>query len=148
MFYLADLIHLPPSSPSLNDQGRVLWCSKPSKKRLPNPIKLQVFLLLFLESVVFSFLLLPLLCVSFFKVQVLKNNQNSAQDIYNGAHKKVCAWVLCESVEIKDDDFSSHSDDQIKYNPRIQPNWLLNDVDVDNEKFDTIVSDNRRLFLL
>jgi len=79
---------------------------------------------------------------------VLKNNQTSAQDIYNGAHKKVCAWVLCESVEIKNDDFSSHSENQIKYNPRIQPNWLLNDVDVDNEKFDTIVSDNRRLFLL
>ena len=79
---------------------------------------------------------------------VLKNNQSSAQQIFDGANKRVCSWVLCESIEIKRNDFSSHSENQIKYNPRIQPNWLLNDVDVDNEKFDTIVSDNRRLFLL
>ncbi len=77
---------------------------------------------------------------------VLKNNQKSAQEIFQGDYKKVCAWVLCESVEIKTNDFSSHSENQIKYNPRIQPNWLLNDENMDGIKLDTIISDGRRLF--
>jgi hypothetical protein len=78
----------------------------------------------------------------------LKNNQKSANNIFNGANKTVCAWVLCESVEIKTSDFQSHSDNRISYNPRIQPNWMLNGENVDNQKFDVIVSDGRRLFLL
>ena len=77
---------------------------------------------------------------------VLKNNQKSAQEIFQGDHKKICAWVLCESVEIKTNDFSTHSENQIKYNPRIQPNWLLGDKNVDGIKLDTIISNGRRLF--
>jgi hypothetical protein len=76
----------------------------------------------------------------------LKNNQKSAQEIFQGDYKKVCSWVLCESVEIKTNDFSTHSENQIRYNPRVQPNWLMNDKNVDGEKFDTIISDGRRLF--
>ena len=76
----------------------------------------------------------------------LKNNQKSAQEIFQGDYKKVCSWVLCESVEIKRNDFSSHSENQIRYNPRVQPNWLLNGENVDGQKFDTIISDGRRLF--
>jgi len=78
----------------------------------------------------------------------LKNNQSSAQQIFDGANKRVCSWVLCESIEIKRNDFSSHSENQIRYNPRVQPNWLLNGENVDGQKFDTIISDGRRLFLL
>lgn len=77
---------------------------------------------------------------------VLKNNQKSAQEIFQGDYKKVCSWVLCESMEIKKNDFSSQSENQIRYNPRVQPNWLLNGENVDGEKFDTIISDGRRLF--
>jgi len=76
----------------------------------------------------------------------LKNNQTSSQKIFDGANKRVCSWVLCESMEIKRKDFSSHSENQIRYNPRVQPNWLLNGENVDGEKFDTIISDGRRLF--
>jgi hypothetical protein len=76
----------------------------------------------------------------------LKNNQKSAQEIFQGDYKRVCSWVLCESMEIKRNDFSSQSENQIRYNPRVQPNWLLNGENVDGEKFDTIISDGRRLF--
>lgn len=76
----------------------------------------------------------------------LKNNQESSQKIFEGANKRVCSWVLCESIEIKTNDFSSHSENQIRYNPRVQPNWMLNDKNVDGEKFETIISDGRRLF--
>ena len=76
----------------------------------------------------------------------LKNNQTSSQKIFDGANKRVCSWVLCESMEIKRNDFLSHSENQIRYNPRVQPNWLLNGENVDGEKFDTIISDGRRLF--
>jgi len=77
---------------------------------------------------------------------VLKNNQKSAQEIFQGDYKKVCSWVLCETVEIKTNDFSIHSENQIRYNPRVQPNWLLNGENVDGENFDTIISDGKRLF--
>ena len=76
----------------------------------------------------------------------LKNNQTSSKKIFDGANKRVCSWVLCESMEIKTNDFSSHSENQIRYNPRVQPNWLLNGENVDGQKFDTIISDGKNLF--
>ena len=76
----------------------------------------------------------------------LKNNQTSSKKIFDGANKRVCSWVLCESMEVKRNDFSTHSENQIRYNPRVQPNWLSNGENVDGEKFDTIISDGRRLF--
>ena len=30
----------------------------------------------------------------------LKNNRNVASKIFNGANKEVCAWILCEEIEI------------------------------------------------
>jgi len=76
----------------------------------------------------------------------LKNNQTSSKKIFDGANKRVCSWVLCESMEIKTNDFSSHSENQIRYNPRVQPNWLLNGENVDGQKFDTIISVGKNLF--
>jgi hypothetical protein len=77
----------------------------------------------------------------------LKNNQKTANKIFEGSYKSVCAWVLCESVEIKTDEYLPHSDNQIRYNPKIQPYWMLSDVNVDKEKFNLIVSEGRKLFV-
>ena len=30
----------------------------------------------------------------------IKNNKKTAQKIFDGVHKTVCAWVLCESISI------------------------------------------------
>ena len=37
----------------------------------------------------------------------LKNNRKTAEKIFNGENKDVCAWVLCDSIDIKFDNFEN-----------------------------------------
>lgn len=78
----------------------------------------------------------------------LRNYKKVADKIYNGANKSVCAWVLCDSVEIKTTDFKELNDsfDRIKYNPRIKPNWIINEKIADNEYMELIISENNKLY--
>ena len=78
----------------------------------------------------------------------LRNYKKVAEKIYNGANKSVCAWVLCDSVEIKTTDFKELNDsfDRIKYNPRIKPNWTINEEIADNEFMELIISENNKLY--
>lgn len=72
----------------------------------------------------------------------LRNHKKTAQKIFDGANKTVCAWVLCEEIEIRFKNFAKWDliCERIKYNPRVQPNWLLNDVIVDNQSVEVIGS--------
>ena len=72
----------------------------------------------------------------------LRNHKGVAKKIFDGANKTVCAWVLCEDIEIVNLTTTNYIKqfmkfdlmfDRIKYNPRVKPNWLLNDKIVDNE---------------
>lgn len=78
----------------------------------------------------------------------LRNYKKVAEKIYNGANKSVCAWVLCDSVEIKTTDFKELNDsfDRIKYNPRIKPNWIINEEIADYEFMELIISENNKLY--
>lgn len=78
----------------------------------------------------------------------LRNYKKVAEKIYNGANKSVCAWVLCDSVEIKTTDFKELNDlfDRIKYNPRIKPNWTINEEIADYEFMELIISENNKLY--
>jgi hypothetical protein len=83
----------------------------------------------------------------------LKNRRRTAQKIFDGTHKTVCAWIICESISINYLDHSDHriapnSDQQLKYNPRVIPNWILNDKDVDNMNTDHVYSVNNKLYIL
>jgi len=72
----------------------------------------------------------------------LRNHKKTAQKIFDGANKTVCAWVLCEEIEIRKTNFAQWDliCDRIKYNPRVQPNWTLNNTIVDNLKIEVIGS--------
>ncbi len=72
----------------------------------------------------------------------LGNHKKVAEKIYNGGEKVVCAWVLCESIVINTNKFLQLDTycHRIKYNPRVQPNWLLNGEVVDNQKYEQIGS--------
>ena len=72
----------------------------------------------------------------------LKNHKKTAQKIFGGANKTVCAWVLCEEIDIRKETFIQFvvNCDRIRYNPRIQPNWLLNGEIVDSQRVDMIGS--------
>lgn len=77
----------------------------------------------------------------------LKNYKKTAQKIFDGAEKTVCAWVLCKSIQIKTNNFKSDNEYRIKYNPRVQPNWLFGSRIVDNEKFEEIYSVDYGLYI-
>lgn len=71
----------------------------------------------------------------------LKNNRKTAEKIFNGMNKDVCAWVLCDSIDIKFDNFNKvWVKDKLSYNPRKQPYWVWNGFEADNEKFEKIIS--------
>lgn len=72
----------------------------------------------------------------------LKNYKKTAQKIFEGGEKVVCAWVLCEEIDIRKETFIQFdvNCDRIRYNPRVQPNWLLNGEIVDSQRVDMIGS--------
>lgn len=82
----------------------------------------------------------------------LKNSKKTAQKIFNGEHKTVCAWVLCDSIDVKYDGFEAYDTYPmcvgLKYNPRIKPNWVYDDrIDADNLKFIEIGTVDYKLFV-
>jgi len=78
----------------------------------------------------------------------LRNHKGVAKKIFDGANKTVCAWVLCEDIEIVKLTTNyiklfTQFDlmfDRLKYNPRVKPNWILNGDIVDNEFIHSIGS--------
>jgi hypothetical protein len=76
-----------------------------------------------------------------------KNHKKTAEKIYNGANKTVCAWILCEELEIRTDNFITEKGTQARYNPRVAPNWIVNDVVVDGKTYERIHTINRGVFI-
>lgn len=71
----------------------------------------------------------------------LKNNRKTAERIFNGENKDVCAWVLCDAIDIKFDNFEKvWVKDKLSYNPRKFPYWVWNNWDVDNKCIDEIIT--------
>lgn len=84
------------------------------------------------------------------RVALLKNYKKTAQKIFDGGEKVVCAWVMCESIKI--DVVDVHTEGLcynemriIRYNPRIKPNWVYQGFDVDGYTFDVIRTNGRGL---
>jgi hypothetical protein len=73
---------------------------------------------------------------------ILKNHKKTAQKIFNGGEKVVCAWILCKSLGIKTNDFiqADLSGERVRYNPRVTPHWMLNDENVDGLPVDKLIS--------
>jgi hypothetical protein len=68
---------------------------------------------------------------------ILKNRRKTAMDIFLGANKTVCAWVLCENIAIRHDTFIKDESHKLSYNPRIAPYWTDNlRRNLDGHKFD------------
>jgi len=79
----------------------------------------------------------------------LKNNKNTANKIFEGSHKTVCAWIECESVNVIRKNHPMDMETmELKYNPRKNPYWTIGDSneDIDNEKYDLIYSGNTHLY--
>jgi hypothetical protein len=79
----------------------------------------------------------------------LRNYKGVAKKIFDGGNKTVCAWVLCDEIEIITLTTTNYLKlftqfdlmfDRLKYNPRVKPNWVFNDEIVDNEFIHSIGS--------
>ncbi len=79
----------------------------------------------------------------------LKNNRKTAERIFNGEDKSVCSWVTCEEFAVKPYPRTWRAEDyrhEIKYNPRVNPFWSKDGIDVDNKEVNFIFSSNKQLF--
>ena len=95
----------------------------------------------------------------------LKNNPETAAKILAGANKTVCAWILCDDVIVEEcptrlSRFRKSIGLQAKtwryleewkrlrYNPRVAPNWMFRECNVDFAKFNRIESRGDRLYVI
>lgn len=79
---------------------------------------------------------------------VLKNQKKTAVKIFEGSNKTVCAWILCQSIQIRKDLQLADNQHRVRYNPRIAPNWVTeNGENADGMEFDEIYSVNSNLFV-
>ena len=56
---------------------------------------------------------------------VFKNYKKVAKKIFDGGEKVVCAWILCKNIEVYSGKWFKDESMRVRYNPRVQPNWLL-----------------------
>jgi hypothetical protein len=88
----------------------------------------------------------------------LKNNRKVAERIFNGENKDVCAWIICDSVEIVESKSKELKEaklklsaliefSRIRYNPRIHPYWTILDECVDNNSYDRLYTIGKRIFI-
>ena len=81
----------------------------------------------------------------------VKNNQKTANKIFEGKHKQVCAWVLCEQILIRKNNFESADTEypKLKYNPKVLPYWVIegNKESVDGQRFNKLISVDYSLYI-
>ena len=76
----------------------------------------------------------------------LVNQQGTAQKIFDGANKTVCAWVECDNVRVIPKAVTSNeSSDKVSYNPRVTPHWTLNGEIVDKQEFQWLFTAGREV---
>jgi len=76
----------------------------------------------------------------------LRNGKKTSQKIFYGGEKVVCAWVLCEELRCRDTTYGLNGD-AVTYNPRVTPNWVINGVNADGNKFGFMYSLGNKLFV-
>ena len=82
---------------------------------------------------------------------LLKNYKTVAKRIFDGGEKVVCAWVMCESIEvIREVPFNQFEDEynKLHYNPRVTPNWVYQGSDADDYRFKIVGSVDFKLFVV
>jgi len=75
----------------------------------------------------------------------LRNQKGTAERIYNGSNKTVCAWIDCDDIVVRTHRHLVGTN--LEYNPRVSPNWLLEGDDVDNEIFDKLETYGKLILL-
>jgi hypothetical protein len=84
----------------------------------------------------------------------LVNHQATAKKIHEGANKTVCSWIECDGIVIECLKSETHSGwssknggDEAKYNPRINPNWMVNGKIADSKHYNLLYTNGKRVFV-
>ena len=81
----------------------------------------------------------------------LKNNKKSAQKIFDGSNKFVCAWIECDEVKVKPYGLWIYLDGiaQVRYNPRVAPNWQHSgsNMNIDNEYYSRLLTQRVSVYI-
>jgi hypothetical protein len=75
-----------------------------------------------------------------------RNHKGVAKKIFEGAHKTVCAWILCDQVVVYPRQLKETLQ-QAQYNPRKQPNWLLDGEIIDGQSREACHTVGRKIFI-
>jgi len=62
-----------------------------------------------------------------------KNYRKTAQKIFDGGEKVACAWILCKDIEVYSGQWFKDESRRVRYNPRVQPNWVFDGQVMDND---------------
>jgi len=77
----------------------------------------------------------------------LHNNKNQSNKIFEGGHKRVCAWIECDDILVSNNADKERSNLRIHYNPRELPYWTdPNGHDLDGWKFDKLVTKGNKVY--
>ena len=79
---------------------------------------------------------------------VFKNNKKIAQKIFDGSHKMVCSWISCDNIKIMSEISDIDTTRQVKYNPRIQPNWVLDGNIIDDCEYSLLSTHNKNVYII
>ncbi len=84
----------------------------------------------------------------------LYNNCKVAEQIYTGRNKTVCAWIVCDKLEVRSllsylfsESPSSAGKTPLTYNPRKNPHWLENGKNVDFKKYSRLLTEEDGVFV-
>lgn len=82
----------------------------------------------------------------------LKVQLGTSKKIHEGACKTVCAWVECEQLQILGSaDFvkPNVSDFYVRFNPRVNANWIdMHNNIMNDEEYSLVVTQDRSLFVV
>lgn len=76
----------------------------------------------------------------------LKNNKTTAEKIFKGARKSVCAWIECENLTVGYYEPYKYTE-QIKYNPKEAPYWTdRGGKDIDGQRLNELITIGKKVF--
>lgn len=79
----------------------------------------------------------------------LRNQCTTAQKIFQGANKTVCAWIEFDSMDvISPNDVNVNDLTSVNYNPKNAPNWLVNGQIADGQTFTKLITLGRKPYIL
>lgn len=78
----------------------------------------------------------------------LVNHYSTAKKIFEGANKTVCSWIECESVYLIADGLDTPLQGiEAHYNPRHEPNWVVDGENADSRSYDSLYTIGNKVFI-